>query len=159
MEGHPEEDNDCEHETERHDALFGFFLRQFLNRSLILCTSLLLTTFRMTECRAEQIVDGNRKNQRSTSDSKREMVGIVGRIAQRCLGILLNLNSCSRSKQSTDIDSHIENREARVALVLVLRIIIKIANHHLQVAFEKTCTKTDKQQGAQHYYQCQTVTT
>ena len=92
---------------------------------------LLLATLRMTECRAEHIVDGDRENQRCTSDCKREVIGIVRRIAQRCFGILLNLNGCRRSKQSTDIDSHVEDREACIAFVLVLGIVIKVTHHYL----------------------------
>ena len=111
MESHPEEDNYSKDEAKCHDTLFGFFLRELFYRSCIGSSCLLRTTLSMTEGRTEDVIDGDRQDERSTSHSKREVVGIVRAIAQRGLCILLNLNGSGRCKQGTDVDGHVENGE------------------------------------------------
>ena len=159
MESHPEEDNNCKDEAKCHDALFGFFLRELFYRSSIGSSSLLRTTLCMTEGRTENVIDGDRQDERSASYCKREVVGVVRAIAQRGLCILLNLNGSGRCKQGTDVDGHVENRETRVALVLILRVVVEVAHHDLQVALKQTCTKADEQQSCQHDYQSNGVAT
>ena len=162
MEGHPEEDDHSIYQAEGHDALLCLFLGKFLNSSRsTVCSlvSILLDAFGVTEGAAEGIVDGDRQNERCTCNGKREVVSIIAGIAQSSLSILLNLNGSGRCKQGTDIDGHIENREACIALVLILRIVIEVAHHHLQVTLEESCTKTNEQQGSQHDYQCHSITT
>ena len=87
------------------------------------------------------------------------MIGIVARITQCRLGILLDLNGSRRSKQGTDIDGHIEDGETGVALVGILRIIVEITYHHLEISLEETRTETDQQQGCQHHHKGHRVTT
>ena len=158
MECHPEEDDDCKDEAERDDALLGLLLGEFLYRCGIGYGSLLRASLRMTEGAAEQIIDSDRQDQRGTSHSKREVVGIIAGIAQSRLSIFLNLDGCRRGKQGTDIDGHVENGETCIALVLVLRIIVEVAHHHLQVALKESCAKTYEQQGCQHHHQCCGIT-
>ena len=159
MESHPEEDNHRKDEAQCHDALLGFFLRQFFDCSCtaVHTTVLLGTALSMTESGAENVVDGNGDNQRSTGHSKGEVVGIIRRVAQRCLSILLNLDGSRWCKEGTNIDSHVEDREARVALVGILRVVVEVAHHYLQVTLEQTRTETDEQQGSQHYNECKAV--
>ena len=85
------------------------------------------------------------------------MVGIVAAITQRNFCILLDLNGCRRSKQGADIDSHVEDRESRVALVGIFGIVIEVAYHHLEIAFEQSCTKADEQQSCQHHDKGETI--
>ena len=151
MEGHPEEDDHGKYEAECHDALLGFFLAEFFYGSGIGSLGiLLLAALGVTECATEQVIDSDRQNERGASHSKREVVGIVAAIAQRGLGILLDLDSGSRCKQGTYVDGHIEDGEACIALVGILRGIVEIAHHYLQVALEETRAEAYEQQGAQH---------
>ena len=161
MEGHPEENHHSKHQTQGHDALFGLFLRQFFasGRTAGHGLGLLLAALSMTESAAEQVVDSDREDERGTGYCKREVIGIVARIAQAHLGILLDLDGSRRSKECTDVNGHVEDREARVALVLVLRIVVEVAYHHLQVSLEQAGTEADEQQGAQHDNQCHAVAT
>ena len=87
------------------------------------------------------------------------MIGIVAGIAQRVLGILLNLDGGRGSKQCTDVDGHVENREACIALVLILRVVIQVANHYLQVALEQSGAEANQQQGGQHHNEGKRVAT
>ena len=86
------------------------------------------------------------------------MIGIILTNAQVHLCPLHDADSCRRSEQSTDIDGHIENWETGVALVGILRIIIEVAHHNLQVTLEQACSETDAHQCHQHYSQCHSVT-
>ncbi len=61
-----------------------------------------------------------------------------------------DFDGCSRCKQGTNIDGHIEDGKCRVALVLEFRAVIKVSYHYLQVSFEQTCSGTDEQQGSEH---------
>ena len=143
VESHPEENHHGEYQTQSYDTLLGLFLRQLFDGSSVSGCCLLLATLRMTECRTEHIIDGNRQNQRSTCHSKREVISVVRRIAQCRLSIFFNLDGCRRCKQCTDIDGHVENGESRVALVGILWIVIQVAHHHLEVAFEQSRAETD----------------
>ena len=63
------------------------------------------------------------------------------------LGDLLGGRGC---EQGTDIDGHVEDREGRIALGRVLRIVVEVADHHLEVALEETRTEGDEYQRAHH---------
>ena len=81
VESHPEEDDHGKHQAECHDALFGLLFGEFLNRCSFSSFSLLTATLCMTERATENVVDSDRKNQRCTSHSEREVIGIIAGIA------------------------------------------------------------------------------
>ena len=78
------------------------------------------------------------------------MIGVGLRVAERRLCPVHNLDGSSGSKQSAHVDSHIEEREARVALVGKLRSVVEVAHHDLQVALEEAGAEADEQQGRTH---------
>ena len=86
------------------------------------------------------------------------MIGIITAVPQRGLRIFLDLNGSGRSKQSTNVNCHIEDRETRVSLVFILRIIIEVTHHHLQVTLEESGTKTNQQQGGEHHHKGKGIT-
>ena len=59
VEGHPEEYDDGKHQAQGHDALLGLFLRELLDRCFRSLRGTLLATLGMTECRAEDVIDGD----------------------------------------------------------------------------------------------------
>ena len=159
MEGHPEEDDHGEHQAEGHDALLGLLIRQLwlIDSGSGLGVILLLAALRVAESGAEHVIDGYRQDERRAGHGKGEVIGVVARIAQGRLGILLNPDGCRRGKQGTDIDGHIEEREAGVALRGILRVIIEIAHHHLQVALEQACAQANEHERGQHHHEGQRV--
>ena len=160
MECHPEEDNHSEYQAQSNNTLSRLFLCQ-----LRLCTCslsfvcLTLSTFNMTECPTEDVIDSYREDQRCTSDSKCEMVTVINACSEILLRPLHNTNGCCRSEKSTDIDSHVEQRESGIALVRILWIIVKIAYHHLEVTLKQTCSKPNQYKCCQHHYKCKCVAT
>ena len=77
------------------------------------------------------------------------MVGIITGIAN-AFSPFLDLHGCGWSEKSTDINSHVENRKGRVALVCQFGIIIKVTDHYLKITLEKTCSQRNQYQGSQH---------
>ena len=65
---------------------------------------------------------------------------VVGHLGGRCGG-----------KQCTDVDGHVEEAERRVALVLVLRSVVEVSDHDLQVAFEKPRAASNQCQRTEHH--------
>ena len=61
---------------------------------------------------AEGVINGNREHERQTGYGKREVVGVIAAEAKTGLSPLLDLNGGCRGKQGTNIDGHVENREA-----------------------------------------------
>ena len=57
---------------------------------------------------------------------------------------------CCRCEQGTDVDGHVEDRESGVTLCCILRVVIEITHHHLQVALEESCTQGDEYQRTNH---------
>ena len=55
-----------------------------------------------------------------------------------------------RSEHGADVDGHVEEAESGIALGGILRVVIEIAGHHLEVALEQTRADGDEQQGADH---------
>ena len=104
----------------------------------------------MAERATEDVVDGNGENQRGTSHSKGEVIGVVHRGAEVLLCPLHNLHGSRRSKQGTDVDGHVEDGEARVALSGILRVVVEVAHHHLEVSLKQSRTQTDEYQCGQH---------
>ena len=78
------------------------------------------------------------------------MIGVVAGIAERCLCPFLDSYGCGRCKESTDVDCHVEDGKGRIALAGQLRRVVEVAHHHLQVAFEQSCSEADEEQGCQH---------
>ena len=87
------------------------------------------------------------------------MVGVVDRRAEVLLCPLHNLHGSRRGKQGTDVNGHVEDREARVALSSILRVVVEVAHHDLEVTLEESRTETDEHQCCQHDDQCQRVAT
>ena len=160
MESHPEEDYHGKHQTQGYHALGRLLLTQFwLRAGSLSLVGLTLATLYMTEGAAEDIVDGNRQNKRSTGDGKGEVITIVHACAKVLLRPLHDTYSCRRCKQRTNIDGHVEQREARITLVSILRVIVKVAHHHLEVTFEKSRSEADEHQSHQHHNQGKGVAT
>src|SRR3712207_8348501 len=78
------------------------------------------------------------------------MIGSLLGSSQRSLSPVHYFQSGRRSEQSANIDSHIENRETCITLRRILRIVVKIAHHYLQIAFKQARSNTNHQQGSHH---------
>ena len=79
--------------------------------------SRLLAALHMAEGAAENVVDGDGEDERGAGHGKGEVVGVVDARAEVLLCPLHDLHGCRRSKEGTDVDGHVEDGEARVALV------------------------------------------
>ena len=55
-----------------------------------------------------------------------------------------------RGKHRTDVDGHVEQTETGVTFVSISRVVVQVADHHLQVSFEETGTDGDQQQRTTH---------
>ena len=55
-----------------------------------------------------------------------------------------------RSEHGADVDGHVEKTESRIPLGFIFRVIIKVSDEHLQVAFEKPGTQGDESQRSEH---------
>ena len=151
VESHPEEDDNGKDKAETDDALLGLGGRKFLHVLRLLSLFFLaLIGENMLVRSGKGIVNQDADNQRKASHSKGIVVGISLRNALRLLCPFHNHNGSGWGKHGADIDGHIEEREARVALVGKLWCIIQTAYHHLQVAFEETRTEGDENQRKAH---------
>ena len=65
--------------------------------------------------------------------------------------VISHLGGRRGGKQRTDVDGHVEEAERRVALVPVLWRIIEVADHDLQVAFEKSRAASNQCQRTEHH--------
>ena len=150
MESHPEEDHHGKHHEQRDHT----FLCLLGAERLHLCTagsSLLLgSVLHVLEPRAASVVDDYAQYQRGASHHECEVITVVHAVAQRLLCPRHDLHGCCRGEHCTDVDCHIEQRECCVTAVGVLRIVVQVAYHHLQVALEQTCAQRDEQQRCQH---------
>ena len=61
-----------------------------------------------------------------------------------------NLNGGCRGEHRADIDGHIEEAEAAVALVGILGRVVEAAHHDLQVAFEQARAEAHEDKGKSH---------
>ncbi len=157
MESHPEEEHYREHEAQRHDPFFGLLRTQFFyGLSAVLCR-LFGGVLHVFEPRTASIVDSDTQNKRSTSHHECEVVTVIDVVAQTLLCPCHDLHRCGRREHSTDVNSHVEERERCVAAVGILRVVVEVAYHYLQVSFEKTGTKRDEKQGQQHNTHCKTT--
>ena len=59
----------------------------------------------------------------------------------------------SGCKHGSEVDGHVEEREGRVATVGVAAVVVKVAHHHLKVAFEQAGTGGDEQQGCEENHE------
>ena len=154
MECHPEEYHYSHYQTEAYDTFLCLGGSKFIGNSDILgvCLTfnLLTATDYMTECEHASIVHGNREYQRCTSYSKCIVIRVCLAGTKRVLCPVHQLDGSCGSKHSTDIDGHVEQLETRVTLLGILRFIVEVAHHYLEVTLEQTCTKTDSQKCTSH---------
>ena len=90
-------------------------------------------------CRIVQILMGQSRNLRVICEAVH---------AQHIIG---HLRGRRRSKKRADVDGHVEKAERSVALVLVLRRVIEVAHHHLQVALEQSRAASNQRQRTKHH--------
>ena len=161
VECHPEEYHYSHYQTETYNAFLGFSRSEFVSNDNILgvclTTLILLATDHMTECEHASIVHGNREDQRCTSYGKCIVIRVCLAGTERVLCPVHQLDGSSGSKHSTDIDGHVEQLETRVTLLGILRFIVEVAHHYLEITFEQTCTKTDSQKCTSHSNQSHRV--
>ena len=142
MECHPEENNHSKHKYKCLNTCFCFFFRYF-NFSLFLntlCGSSFLFTFNMFESTTASIVNRHRNDERNTCNGKGCMIRILLAYSIVLLNKVHNCFCSTWCEQCTNIDCHIENRESRISLICILRVIIKITHHYLQVTFKESCS-------------------
>ena len=150
MESHPEEDNHSEYQTEANDALLGLSRAHLLNFLRLLATLFLVRSQHLLISLLTQEVNQDGNDDRHTSHRKSEMIRVCLGVTEIILRPSHDGGCCRRSKQGTNVDSHIEERKARVAMLRILRIIVEVADHHLEVTFKETSTQTYKQQRCSH---------
>ena len=158
VECHPEEDYNGKYEDQCYDASLSLGRSEVI---LNLCSSSLvaLATLNVTEPSTASVVDNHRHDQRCASHCKREVVSIVACEAEILLCPILDSHSSSRCEQCADVDSHVEQRECRVTLRRVLRVVVEITNHNLQVTLEEACTYCDEEQCTNHCNHSQGIAT
>lgn len=80
---------------------------------------------------------------------QRRSVGHVGqaRFGQKPVGHRLGHRG---GEHGADVDGHVEEAEGRIALGGVFRIVVEVAHHHLQIAFEKARADRDERQRGEH---------
>ena len=147
MEGHPEENDHEEHQAECHDAFLGVFRREFLD--LFGGFRALLLAFHVAVELAESVVDDDGDDQGGAGDGEGEMVGGILAPAH-AHAPFLHLDGCGRGEKGADVDGHVEEAEAGVALVGVFRIVVEVTDHNLQVALEEAGAETDQRQRQHH---------
>ena len=162
MEGHPEEDHHGEHQAQGNDALLGLLLRELGlgGNGGSLVGGGLLATLGVTERAAESIVDGDGEDERSAGYGKGEVISLAGSgVAQLVLGPLRNHDGCRGCEEGTDVDSHVEDGEASVALVGILRVVVEVTHHHLEVTLEETGAETHEHQSDEHGHEAHGLAT
>ena len=112
----------------------------------------------MAERGTRQVVDSDGEDERRTSHGKGEVVRVVDADAEVLLRPLHDFHGYRGCEEGADIDGHVEDGEAGVSLVGILRVVVKVAYHHLEVALEHTRSEADEQQGGQHDDECERVT-
>ena len=80
------------------------------------------------------------------------MVGVVHAHAEVGLRPLHDFHGSGRCEHRTDIDCHVEEGEGGVATVSILRVVVQVAYHHLQVAFEETRAHANQHQRGKHHH-------
>ena len=149
VECHPEKDDHGKHQAERHNAFFGLLGTEFghfgAGGSLLFHGA-----FHMLEPRTARVVNRYRKNQRCARHGKSKVVRVVDTCAERRLRPIHNFDGCRRSKHGADVDGHVEERKCGIAAIGILRVVVQIAHHHLQIAFEQACAQRDEQQRRNH---------
>ena len=162
MEGHPEENHDGEDEEEGHETVLGLLRGEFLYRSGSRL-GLLCSHIGVLEPAAAGEVDGHGEYEGHAGDAEAEAVGAgkgiqIGRILAGSV-IYETLPSehgfgdfpghC-RCEHRTYVDCHIEETEGRVALCAVTRVVVEIADEHLEVTLEETRAHGHEGQSGEH---------
>ena len=150
MEGHPEEEDYREDQAERHNAFLGLLRRQFLHFLITALRHLFGGVLHMLEPGTASVVDSYTDDERSASHHEGEVITVVDIVAQTVLCPGHDLDRSGRREHGTDVDCHVEEREGSVTAVSVLGIVVQIADHDLQVAFEQTRTERDEKQCQEH---------
>ena len=65
-------------------------------------------------------------------------------------GPFTDLDGRGGGEQGADVDGHVEEGETGVALGSVLRVVVQVSHHYLQVSFEESCPESDQEQGGDH---------
>ena len=55
-----------------------------------------------------------------------------------------------RGEHCADVDRHVEKAESGIPLGGVFRVVVEVAHHHLEVAFEQSRADGDQGKGAEH---------
>ena len=150
MESHPEEDNHSEYQTEANDALLGLSRTHLLNFLRLLTILLLVRSQHLLISLLTQEVNQDGNDDRYTSHGKCEVIRVCLSVTEVILCPSHDGGCCCWSKQGTNVDSHIEERETRVTMLGIFRIIVEVTYHHLKVTFKETSTQTYKQQRCSH---------
>ena len=76
----------------------------------------------------------------------------LGHIAEACFAqhIVGHGSSGSRSEQGADVDCHIEQTESGITFRAILRSIIQITYHYLQISLEKSGSQSNQGKSAEH---------
>ena len=149
VEGHPEEDDNGEDEAEGDDASARIGRRKF-HCGFLFCgffggIGLFLLTFDVAEGGTRNEIDDHRDDQRDASHGKSEVIA-VGFRETDALRVFHDFHSCTRGEERADVDCHVENGERCIALSGKFGTLIKVADHHLEVTFEKSCSHTNQRQ-------------
>ena len=149
VECHPEEEHYGEYEAQCHDTFFRLLRREFLY-FLTACSCLFGGVLYVLEPRTASVINSDTEYQRSAGYSESKVVTVVHACAQTLLCPSHDLHGRRRCEHGTDVDRHVEQRESGVAAVRIGGIVIEVADHHLQIALEKTRTETDEHQSSDH---------
>ena len=143
MESHPEEDHHSEYQQQANDTLTGLSRRHLLDGFRV---RLLLLLYRkhLRKGRFTQIIDTDAGDHGDTSHRKSEVIRIGLGVTQAILRPFHGFDRSRRSEQGTHVDQHVEQGEARITLIRILRIVVEVADHHLQVTFKHTGTHADQ---------------
>ena len=80
---------------------------------------------------------------------QRRNLAVVGQavLSQEVVG---DPGSHRGGEHRTDVDGHVEDREGAVALGRIGRIVVEVADHHLEVTLEQTRAACDERQCGEH---------
>ena len=150
VESHPEENHHSKHQAKCDDTFFRLSGRQFFLVRFSLGFYLFLVSEHLCVSGSAQVVNSHRDDQRKASHTE----SIVVRLCHAGTHVLLcpvhDSHSGRGGKEGTNVDGHIEDRECRVALSLILGVIVKVTHHNLQVTLEQARTERYQRQCAQH---------
>ena len=86
-----------------------------------------MSTFNMTEGAASGKVNQDGDDERNACNTKGEMIAIC-LVEADALGVLHDFYSRCGSKERTDVDGHVEERESRIALSCHLLVVFSLTS-------------------------------